>query len=138
MPKNKKTDNWDTHSLQPYVSEFIKPFKERDPEWKYCLLDVFQETFALLLWKLQEEYHLDYQTAFLLAGRWRVLAPIRIYRMFGIRYPDELRLQLWEMHPEVEEIEKVLPKRNIPFISPYSQEDDAWHETSIEDWFSTE
>lgn len=127
-------DNWDTHSLQPYFSEFIKPFRERDPEWVYSHADICQETFALILWKLQEEYHLDYQTAFLLAGEWRVLSRKRIKRMFGIENDDEVRDQLWDTHPELRKIEKELPKRNLPLIRPYSQEGEAWMEISEEDW----
>ena len=125
-------DNWDTHSLQPYVSEFIKPFSERDPGWEYSLTDIFQETFALILWKLQEEYHLDYQTAFLLAGEWRVIGRKRIKRMFGIDNDDELRGELWKTHTELEIIEKSLPKRNLPRIRPMSQ-DMSWDEMTFDD-----
>ena len=125
-------DNWDTHSLQPYVSEFIKPFSERDPGWEYSLTDIFQETFALILWKLQEEYHLDYQTAFLLAGEWRVIGRKRIKRMFGIDNDDEVRGELWKTHPELEIIEKSLPKRNLPRIRPMSQ-DMSWDEMTFDD-----
>ncbi len=125
-------DNWDTHSLQPYVSEFIKPFSERDPGWEYSLTDIFQETFALILWKLQEEYHLDYQTAFLLAGEWRVIGRKRIKRMFGIDNDDELRGELWKTHPELDIIEKELPKRNLPRIRPMSQ-DMSWDEMTFDD-----
>lgn len=130
---NEDTDNWDTHSLQPYISEFIKPFRERDPKWEYSNTDVCQETFALILWKLQEEYHLDYQTAFLLAGEWRDISQKRIERMFGLTNNEEVKNHLWDTHPELKKIEKELPKRNLLPIRPYSQEGLAWMEISDED-----
>lgn len=81
---NNKSDNWDTHSLKPYITEYLKPFRERKPEEEYTYDDVRLETFALIVWKLQEDYHLDYMTAFLTANPWRNLSLKRLSLMFGL------------------------------------------------------
>lgn len=108
-------DEWDTHSANPYVSEYIEPFSGRDPDWAYNGMDVCHETFALILWKLQEDYHMDYKTAFLAAGEWRRLSNGRLHLMFGDdgHELDLLRSSLLDTHPEVLEMEKALPHRNI-------------------------
>ncbi len=41
MPESEDIDNWDTHSIHPYVSEFIRPLKGRKPGWEYSLPDIF-------------------------------------------------------------------------------------------------
>lgn len=44
-----------------------------------------------MIWKLQEEYHMDYKTAFFMAGEWRVLSPRRIHLMFGEMDDEEFK-----------------------------------------------
>ena len=68
-------DNWDTHIVNPYVSEYIRPFRNREADEEYTYEDLCFETFSLILWKLQEDYHLDYETAFRLADfSWRLVS----------------------------------------------------------------
>lgn len=88
-----------------------------------------------MIWKLQEEYHMDYKTAFFMAGEWRVLSPRRIHLMFGEMDDEEFKKDVWETRPECQEVEKELPKRNLPRIRPYAQ-DTIWWEYSEEDWHS--
>ncbi len=113
-------NNWDTCAANPYVSEYIRPFKNRKPDESYTWRDVCNETFALTLWKLQEEYQLDYKTAFLLSSQWRCLNYKRLTLLFGKDgYElDESRPKLFELHPEAIELEKQLPKRNLPRLRP--------------------
>ena len=127
-------DNWDTHALNPYVSEYVIPFRERKSGKEYTYEDVCQETFALVLWKLQEEYHMDFRTAYLLSNQWRVISNGRLRRMFGKEAIDDWELNggYWDDHPEVLEMEKDLPKRNVGIIRPISQ-DLTWGEWSIYD-----
>ena len=125
-------DNWDTNAANPYVSEYILPINNRESGKEYTYWDVCQETFALMLWKLQEEYHLDYETAFLLGGNWRILETNRLTILFGKdgEIIDRSLPDLRKAHPEVREIEKVLPKRNLPRIRPidnYWMEEDKHH-----------
>lgn len=113
-------DNWDTCATNPYVSEYIKPLNEKCSNNQYDWHSVCQETFALILWKLQETYHLDYETSFRLAGDWRHISPGRIGKMFnknGWDLDDQMPA-LKEAHPELAEIEKQLPKRNLFRIRP--------------------
>lgn len=123
-------ENWDTHSINPYYSEYLKPFKGRTPGWEYCLEDVCIETFALKLWKFQEDYGLDYETAFMLSCYWRVLSPKRLTLMFGKDgyEMDESLYELKESHPETDVVENVLPKRNLPRMHPFPDAD--WMEGS--------
>lgn len=120
---NEYTDNWDTHALNPYVSEYIIPFRERKAGREYTYEDICQETFALVLWKLQEEYHMDFRTAYLLSGQWRVISHGRLRQMFGKEAIEEWERngEYWYDHPEVFEMEKSLPKRNIPVVRPFGQ-----------------
>ena len=53
-----------------------------------------------MIWKLQEEYHMDYKTAFFMAGEWRVLSPRRIHLMFGEMDDEEFKKDVWETRPE--------------------------------------
>ena len=76
---------------------------------------------------------MDYETAFLLAGHWRVLSPGRLTHMFG---KDGIELSdnqpaLRRSHPEMRDTENKLPKRNI--IVPRASQDIDWMEGSIYD-----
>ena len=123
-------DNWNTHASEPYVSEYILPLGNRKPDEEYTYDDLCLETFSLMLWKYQEEYHLDYESAFILAGRWRLISDKRLSRLFGkdVSYLNDRQEMLWSTHG-FDEMEKELPKRNLPRMTPLDydwQEDDAY------------
>ncbi len=52
--------------------------------------------------------------------------------MFGRDDCEELESYLWKTHPELEEIEKGLPKRNLPWVRPIEGHQD-WYEESYDD-----
>ena len=127
---NTTADEWDTHAANPYVSEYVKPFNNRKQGEEYTYDDLCYETFALIMWKLQEEHHLDYESAFLLATKWRRLSEKRLSKLLGKDISElyDREEELW--HGRLFKImEKGLPQRNLPEWTPLDfdwKEDDPY------------
>ena len=54
----------------------------------------------------------------------------RALRMFGRDDCEELKSHLWEIHPELKEIEKGLPSRNLPWVRPIDLHMDCYEESA--------
>ena len=133
--------DWDTHSINPYVSEYIRPLGSRESGREYTYEDLVLETFALLLWKFQEDYHIDYMSAFIMAEEYRVLSDPRLRLMFGDAGPEaeHSRGDLFRRHPEARssDVKKELPARNVRRVAVPLDNGMQWWEGSPSEFHSS-